>query len=378
MSAALHPLLAENSLFHLVGRIFHPVFVAVSYVLAAIYSVIPNYAVAITLLTLLIMALLTPLTVKSTKSMLAMQEIQPEIKKLQQKYKGAENRAQLNEEMMRLYRERGVNPAGSCLPMFLQMPFLIVLYDVLRGLVNTVTVHGHLVPQPRYIPTTSRMYQDLVHSVPVGSMNAFGMNLALKPFSPQPHWYAHIPYFVLVAVAVVLQYVQMSQMNKRNSAAAQANKQMQTMQKVMPIFFAYIYFVIPAAVVIYMVVSTLVRIVTQDVIFRTGIVRPAGEREIAGGGALSRRSKGIISAASSLVEERRKGVPAETPAPKAPEAPERAERPGTAAKGGGGGRSPGGTARPNGRGKPSAGSTSGSTAAKGHPRSKGKRARRTR
>ncbi len=295
------PLLAENSLFKLVGEIFHPVFVVVATVLAAIYGVIPNYAIAIILLTILIMAILTPLTVKSTKSMMAMQRLQPEITRLRQKYKGAENREQLNQEMMRIYKEQGVNPAGSCLPMFLQMPFLIVLYDVIRGLSNTVvtTVNGQTVTRadPRYIPKSSRMYEDLVRNH--GAMNSFGMNLALKPFSHHDEWYAYIPYFVLVLIAVVLQYVQMSQMSKRNPAAAQMNPQMQTMQKVMPVFFAYIYFLIPAAVVIYMIVSTGIRIGTQDLLFRTGIVQPVGERSLPstrkGGG----KSAGAIPAKST-------------------------------------------------------------------------------
>jgi YidC/Oxa1 family membrane protein insertase len=272
---------AENSFIHLIGEIFHPVFIAIATVLAAIYSVIPNYAIAIAVLTILIMAILTPLTVKSTKSMIKMQALQPEIKRLQQKYKGQENRQLLSEELMRLYKERGVNPAGSCLPMFLQMPFLLVLYDIIRGLTNTVIVHGHTTSLPRYIPTSSKMYHDLVTTP--GRMEAFGINLALKPFSHHPNWYGYVPFFVLVGVAVVLQYIQMSQMTKRNPAAAQANPGMQRMQKIMPIFFAYIYFLIPAAVVIYMVVSTAIRILTQDVLFRTGIVQqPAGERVIPG------------------------------------------------------------------------------------------------
>jgi YidC/Oxa1 family membrane protein insertase len=275
----------ENSFVHLIGEIFHPVFVVIATVLAAIYSVVPNYAIAIALLTVLIMALLTPLTVKSTKSMIAMQALQPEIKRLQQKYKGPENRQLLSEELMRLYKERGVNPAGSCLPLFLQMPFLLVLYDVIRGLSNTVTVNGQVHAEPRYIPHSSKMYQDLVASH--GAMNAFGMNLALKPFSHHANWYDYIPYFALVIAAVVLQFIQMNQMTKRNPAAAQANPQMQRMQKIMPIFFAYIYFLIPAAVVIYMIVSTAIRIGTQDILFRTGIVQPAGERVIPGSGKRS-------------------------------------------------------------------------------------------
>ena len=94
----------------------------------------------------------------------------------------------------------------------------------------------------------------------------------------------YIPYFALVAVAVALQYIQMSQMNKRNKALGPDNPQMQTMQKIMPIIFAYIYFLIPAAVVIYMIVSSPIRIVTQDIMFRTGIVQRPGEREIGGQG----------------------------------------------------------------------------------------------
>jgi YidC/Oxa1 family membrane protein insertase len=385
---------AENSLFHLIGQIFHPVFVAVAYVLAAIYAVIPNYAVAIVLLTVLIMALLTPLTVKSTKSMVAMQQIQPEIKKLQQKYRGPENRQQLNEELMRLYRERGINPAGSCLPMFLQMPFLIVLYDVIRGLANTVARNGHVVAQPRYIPSSSRMDHDLVQSH--GQMHAFGMDLALRPFSHHATWYGYIPYFVLIALAVVLQYVQMAQMNKRNSTATQAGRQMLIMQRVMPIIFAYIYFLIPAAVVLYMIVSTIIRIITQDVLFRTGMVQlPGGPapRQRASG-----RPKGIIAAASHLLEDRGKPREGVQDAGSAEDEAE-AARPNAGGRVSGGEkagpqpalpRARAGSTQPRAAGRPAngkasgrkgglgSGTTSSSTASKPHPRSKSKRARRAR
>ncbi len=133
-----HPLLAENSLFKLVGEIFHPLFELFGLILAGLYAVWPNYGFAITGLTVLIMLALTPVTVKSTKSMLAMQRLQPEMKKLQAKYKGPENREMLNQEMMRLYKENGTSPFGACLPSLLQMPFLIVLYSLIRGLSNVV------------------------------------------------------------------------------------------------------------------------------------------------------------------------------------------------------------------------------------------------
>src|SRR5579872_3690184 len=113
------PPMAENSFVHAIGSIFQPLLKLVADILAFFYAVIPNYPIDVALLTIVIMALLTPLTVKSTKNMAAMQALGPEMKKLQQKYKGAENRAQLNEEMMKLYKEHNVNPASGCLPMLL-------------------------------------------------------------------------------------------------------------------------------------------------------------------------------------------------------------------------------------------------------------------
>jgi YidC/Oxa1 family membrane protein insertase len=271
-----------------IGAIFQPILRLFASILAFIYAIIPNYAIAITVLTILIMGAMTPLTVKSTKSMIAMQRVQPEIKKLQQKYKGAENRAQLNEELMRLYKEEKVNPAGGCLPMLIQFPFLFILYSIIHGLVNEVnpaigiparvqeacnlaftTTHV----APRYIPDTSKMYCDLLQHQ--GQMKAFGMDLALKPFSHHSSWVAAIPFFVMVAIAVGLQYVQMSRMNKRNPASQQ-NSQMAMIQKFMPIVFAYIYFIIPAALLVYMIVSSAIRIITQEAIFASGAVTPLG------------------------------------------------------------------------------------------------------
>ncbi len=293
----LTPLLGtENSLFHLIGEIFHPVFEFFGLILAGLYAIWPNYGFAIAGLTVLIMLALTPVTVKSTKSMIAMQRLQPEMKKLQAKYKGAENREMLNQEMMRLYKENGTSPFGACLPSLLQMPFLIVLYTLIRGLSTTVS-HGQYYwktstqyvqcqvatcGSPRYIPTNSQMHSDLVQSQ--GQMHWwFGMDLSSYPFS---HHGANqalltIPYLVLIGAAMFLQYYQMKQMNSRNPQAAAANPQMQTMQKFFPIIFGVIYLKVPAGATIYMVVSSAMRIGTQEVMFKTGMVQPvAAEREI--------------------------------------------------------------------------------------------------
>ncbi len=292
-----HPLLAENSLFKLIGEIFHPLFELFGLILAGLYAVWPNYGFAITGLTIIIMLALTPVTVKSTKSMLAMQRLQPEMKKLQAKYKGPENREMLNQEMMRLYKENGTSPFGACLPSLLQMPFLIVLYTLIRGLSNTVSRGASYVNAagqtaicqaktcgaPRYIPVHSQMHTALVNSQ--GQMHWwFGMDLSSLPLG---HHGANqalltIPYLVLIGAAMFLQYYQMKQMNSRNPQAAAANPQMQTMQKFFPIIFGVIYLRVPAGATIYMVVSSAMRIGTQEVMFRSGVRHPGrgGARDL--------------------------------------------------------------------------------------------------
>ncbi len=102
-------------------------------VMNGIYEVIPSWGVAIIILTLLVRFVLIPITIKQIRSMTAMQRIQPELKKIQQKYKG--DRQKMNEELMKLYREHGVNPLGGCAPLLMQAPAFVALYSVLRAAV---------------------------------------------------------------------------------------------------------------------------------------------------------------------------------------------------------------------------------------------------
>ena len=99
-------------------------------VLAFIYKVIPSYGLAIIGLTVVVRLVLFPLTAKQARSMQKMQLVQPEIKKLQAKYK--DNRQQLNEEIMKFYKENQINPMAGCLPLVFQMPVFFALYRVLR------------------------------------------------------------------------------------------------------------------------------------------------------------------------------------------------------------------------------------------------------
>lgn len=104
------------------------------WVLNLFYAMIPNYGVAIILLTILVRVLFWPLTHKSTIGMRKMQEIQPLMKEIQAKYKG--NPQRLQQETWQLYREHKVNPLSSCLPMIVQIPVFFALFVVLRGAVE--------------------------------------------------------------------------------------------------------------------------------------------------------------------------------------------------------------------------------------------------
>ena len=103
------------------------------------HNLVPNWGIAIILLTLVIKIIFFPLTYSSTKSMVKMADLQPKVKAIRAKYKKAKSdiaqRRLMNEEMMKLYKEHGVNPAGGCLPMLIQLP---VFWGVFRMLVVSI------------------------------------------------------------------------------------------------------------------------------------------------------------------------------------------------------------------------------------------------
>ena len=106
-------------------------------------------------MTLGLQVLLFPLTYKSLKAAASMKKLQPEIAKLQQKY--SKEPARLNTEMMELYKKTGSNPLGGCLPMLLQMPVFIALFNALRGSWGCTASHGSsgYMTSPRATPIMS-------------------------------------------------------------------------------------------------------------------------------------------------------------------------------------------------------------------------------
>ncbi len=275
---------------------------AIAGLLAYIFALWNNYAWAISGLTLAIMIVLTPLTLKGTRSMMVMQQLQPEMKKIQTRYK--DDRQKLNEELLKFYKENDINPLGGCLPLLVQMPVFIVLYEVLRGLtrrtsptgfnfgftggqlakaVNLVNPPTPVIPasgahcatpaatpgacfDPSYLKHQTDLYQSLSHST---TMNALGMNLAESATKAVGSGAYHAaPYVILIAIVGVTGWVQQKQIQGR-TPNAQVPQQQQAVMKIMPFFLPVISVGLPAGLVLYFAVSNTYRVAQQWFIGRS-------------------------------------------------------------------------------------------------------------
>lgn len=187
----------------------------------------PSYGVAIILLTVAIKALMYPLTVKQVKSMKAVQEMQPKVKALQEKFK--DNKERLQTEIAALYKENKVNPLSGCLPLIVQMPILMGIFFAIKE----YTYEG---------PTSFLWLANLQQ----------GTSLT----DPSD------PYFIIPLLCALTTYVQQKQ---TTTEMTQQNKMMLIF---MPVFIGYITITFPAGLGIYWVVSNLVQIAQQWFMYR--------------------------------------------------------------------------------------------------------------
>ncbi|MDX2342506.1 MAG: YidC/Oxa1 family membrane protein insertase, partial [Acidimicrobiia bacterium] len=218
--------------------------------LSILYDIWPNnYGVAIILLTLLVSLVLFPLTLKQTRSMKAMQEIQPEVKKLQKEFKA--DKEELNKRMMELYQEHGVNPAAGCLPLILQMPIWFALYRVFR--VGPSGEDASMLDPSDIIPVDSNLAEALLN----GNTEFLSLDMLQSPQAATAAGMSTaIPAILLVLAVVASSFYQTMQMSKRNKGKdnQQENKQaqqMQTITKIMPLFMGFISWGFPMGLVMY-------------------------------------------------------------------------------------------------------------------------------
>jgi YidC/Oxa1 family membrane protein insertase len=322
------------------------------WVIAWIYNLVPNYGVTIILLTVIIRLILLPLGIKQVRSMQHMQIVQPKIKQIQQKFKGNKQRQQ--EEIMKLYKEYGVNPFSGCWPVLLQFPILIAMYSVLRW------------PQhPIHVPTDSDLYVAVSQQIPetlppgdadgepvttqaqldrledegtlpgpTGGTSFLGMNLlcsALHAGNPdatlpgqsstgQEITYPvdcgstvvdRIPYYVFAVLMFATTFYQQRQM--QNASPPGASSQQQALLKIMPILFGVFGVFFPAGLVLYWTTSNGWQIGQQYFMLKS---RPTAEQlaETAKSKPKTQR-RGFMSSMMERAEQERERRGTGTPKP---------------------------------------------------------------
>ncbi len=191
------------------------------HVLKFFYDFIGNYGFAIILLTVCIKIIFWPLTQKSYKSMKGMQNLQPQMQKLREKYSNDKQR--LNQEMMSFYKDNKVNPLGGCLPMLIQIPVFFALYQVLLGAIEL-----------RHAPFIFWI-----------------TDLSVKD-----------PYYITPVIMGATMFIQ-QKMTPTNVDPTQAK-----IMLMMPVVFTFMFLNFPAGLVIYWMVNNLLTILQQYLIKR--------------------------------------------------------------------------------------------------------------
>ena len=201
------------------------------------HHIVSNWGWSIVLQTLIITVALLPLRITQMKSMLKMQRVAPQIKAIQEKYKKYSLRdprkAAMNEEISALYKREGVNPAGGCLPMLIQLPFLIAYYRMLGTALDLR--HAHWL---------------WIHDLS-----------AADPFFL-------LPIFMVVSMLI---------MQKMTPQAGMDPAQQKMMTVMMPLMMGFIFFRLPAGLNLYYAESNLISIVQQAVMNRTSLGREMRE-----------------------------------------------------------------------------------------------------
>lgn len=222
--------------------IFAPLEKLLKWLLLIFYKIVPNYGVAIIFLTLLVKILFFPLTKKGSEATLRMQALAPKLKELQEKYK--DNRQKLNAEMAMFYQKEGYNPISGCLPMLLQIPIFLAMYNLFN---NHFDLRGAEFI-PGWIPDLS--LPEAIWNFPEG----FRL--------PILGWTA-IRALPFIYVGSQLIYGKVTQM-----PGQQSNSQMKMMLFVMPIAFFFILYNVPSGLLIYWIFSNILTLVQQVIINR--------------------------------------------------------------------------------------------------------------
>ena len=213
--------------------------------LIAISSILPKeieFGLAIIILTIIVRLILTPVTLRQLKSTKAMQDMQPKIQELQKKY--GKNKQKLQQEMMKLYKEAGVNPLGCMWPMLIQFPVWIGLYQsIMKALATT--------PE-NLLNLSQHLYSGQIISRAL-PLNSHFLWLDLS----QPD-----PTFILAILVGGSMWVQQKMTTAPPADSAQQSTSTM-MQVMMPFMFGMICIMMPSGLPIFWLASTIIGIATQ-------------------------------------------------------------------------------------------------------------------
>lgn len=284
---------------------WHYIVMALGWIIKTIYELVGNYGLAIILFTIVVKLLLLPLNIKSQHAMKKQQKLQPILAELQKKY--ANDQQKLQQETMKLYKDNNVSMTGGCLPMLIQMPILVALYqaiqkpltymfnvpyknvpqDIIEKVTNlkdmavaagenvTMTVEQLLKTDQITISSWAGKFGGDVHEWFI-NFNFLGMDLSQKPQAAisflgdvANHWGTVL--FLLIPILAVISSVAQSKILMRMSGQQNnPNDQTQSMNKMMtwmmPLMTGYFTLILPAGIGIYWIISGIVQIIQQLVL----------------------------------------------------------------------------------------------------------------
>ena len=262
-----------------------------AFIIRPIYNLIQNYGITLIVVTILIKLLTLPLTIKSQKSMAKTQLIQPELTKLQEKYKN--DKEKLSIEMQKLYTKHGVNPMGGCLPLILQMfilfGFIGVVYNPLQYILQLTTEQIGAIKEA--VGASNAVYQvtlcgmegvaDQIISLGKTPLNFdfFGMDLTKILKGNEGDILVWIFPVLAVLATVASSYITKKQQSGSSSSSnEQAQSMSNSMMTIMPIMTAFFVYTMPVGMSLYWFVSTAVQLIQQTVV--TNVINKKTASEI--------------------------------------------------------------------------------------------------
>ena len=235
-----------DSIIGFLERVFAPLTGALGWALEYVHAQGAPWWLSIAILTVIVRTILFPLTIRQVKSMRAMQDLKPDMDRIRAQYK--DNRQRQQEEIMKLYQERQVNPFGSCFPLLVQMPIFIGMFYVIRGFGDT---------HPSFTSGGILWFQDLS---------------------------AYDPFYILPVLSA-LTMLAASEITSKH-----IDPQQRWIMRTLPVVFTIFLLTFPAGLFMYWITSNLVTLVQNYVIYNHGPGKKS-PTATAGGGSGSAKAE---------------------------------------------------------------------------------------